>query len=395
MSTMSPSQRDVLLRAICASPSDDLPRLAYADWLEEHDDTARAEFIRVQLELARIDESHERQGALRQREQELLAAHGDAWEKETLAGTTAFALRDMWDVSIWRRGFPARVHVVNFEPFPTEADAFFGRVPAEEVLPMWDYDPEDVEATFGRLIAAPQVRWITGLKTKGRGYALDGLRFWFTSAHAPHLAQIDTHDCDYYGAQVADLIASAKKLTGLRWLDLSGNQIADEGVRLLARARHLAELRTLRLGIDAGDATNDLTPEGLRHLGKSRHLNRLEVLDLDGNEEVGSQGALILAGSPIAASLRDLNLSGCSIRDDGVIGLAVSPRLRGLRRLNLSYNNLSDEAAQVLAGSPYLVNLVCLTLEETDDPSSRPHITARGREVLRQRFGRSVRGLRP
>jgi uncharacterized protein (TIGR02996 family) len=34
------------LRAICTAPSDDAPRLAFADWLDEHGDAARAELIR-------------------------------------------------------------------------------------------------------------------------------------------------------------------------------------------------------------------------------------------------------------------------------------------------------------------------------------------------------------
>ena len=40
------------LRTIIDAPDDDGPRLVYADWLEEHGETARAEFIRVQCELA-------------------------------------------------------------------------------------------------------------------------------------------------------------------------------------------------------------------------------------------------------------------------------------------------------------------------------------------------------
>jgi len=41
------------LRAILEAPDDDGPRLVYADWLEERGEEARAEFIRVQVELAR------------------------------------------------------------------------------------------------------------------------------------------------------------------------------------------------------------------------------------------------------------------------------------------------------------------------------------------------------
>ena len=44
-----------LLAAVKAQPSDDLPRLVMADWLDEHGEEARAEFIRVQCEMKRGD----------------------------------------------------------------------------------------------------------------------------------------------------------------------------------------------------------------------------------------------------------------------------------------------------------------------------------------------------
>ncbi|MBY0456405.1 MAG: TIGR02996 domain-containing protein, partial [Gemmataceae bacterium] len=53
------SDRDALLAAIRANPDEDTPRLAFADWLDEHGDEAdraRAEFIRVQCELARHED---------------------------------------------------------------------------------------------------------------------------------------------------------------------------------------------------------------------------------------------------------------------------------------------------------------------------------------------------
>src|SRR5688572_22800889 len=44
-----------ILAAIAAHPDEDTPRLAYADWLDEHDRHARAEFVRVQVEIARVE----------------------------------------------------------------------------------------------------------------------------------------------------------------------------------------------------------------------------------------------------------------------------------------------------------------------------------------------------
>lgn len=44
--------QDAFLADIIEHPDDDTPRLIYADWLEDHDQPERAEFIRVQCELA-------------------------------------------------------------------------------------------------------------------------------------------------------------------------------------------------------------------------------------------------------------------------------------------------------------------------------------------------------
>lgn len=48
-----PTEGDMLLRDICAHPADDAPRLIFADWLDEHGQLERAEFIRVQCEISR------------------------------------------------------------------------------------------------------------------------------------------------------------------------------------------------------------------------------------------------------------------------------------------------------------------------------------------------------
>jgi uncharacterized protein (TIGR02996 family) len=43
-----------LLRSVLQSPQDDSARLVAADWLEEHGESEHAEFIRLQLELAKL-----------------------------------------------------------------------------------------------------------------------------------------------------------------------------------------------------------------------------------------------------------------------------------------------------------------------------------------------------
>lgn len=47
------TEQEAFTLAIVTDPLDDTPRLVYADWLDEHGDALRAEFIRVQIELSR------------------------------------------------------------------------------------------------------------------------------------------------------------------------------------------------------------------------------------------------------------------------------------------------------------------------------------------------------
>jgi uncharacterized protein (TIGR02996 family) len=94
MTTAILTAGDMLFQAILEDPRDDDLRLIYADWLDEHGEGDRAEFIRVQVELALVEAiEHDCSNelafsettcpacgawvtaeALRQREGELLAA---------------------------------------------------------------------------------------------------------------------------------------------------------------------------------------------------------------------------------------------------------------------------------------------------------------------------------
>src|SRR5258708_33957280 len=72
------SREAAFLEAIAADPDNDALRLIFADYLDERDDP-RGEFIRVQVELAGMDEDDARRKELRRREQALLAAHEEQW----------------------------------------------------------------------------------------------------------------------------------------------------------------------------------------------------------------------------------------------------------------------------------------------------------------------------
>lgn len=91
---MTTAMHDGFLQDIIEHPDDDFPRLAYADWLNDQGDEARAEFIRVQCKLAKIGECLADYSlglscccrfccgggiTLRRRERELLKANFGAW----------------------------------------------------------------------------------------------------------------------------------------------------------------------------------------------------------------------------------------------------------------------------------------------------------------------------
>src|SRR5262245_46514164 len=91
---------------------DDRSRLVFADWLDERGDPDRAEFIRLQVELANWVADLDRRTALKAREQELLERHAREWLGE---------LSSFCRSCRYRRGLPhVTADVIVF--FPTSAE---------------------------------------------------------------------------------------------------------------------------------------------------------------------------------------------------------------------------------------------------------------------------------
>src|SRR5437762_1706115 len=73
------SAEQAFLQEIVEDPDDDAVRLIYADWLEDHGNAPRAEFIRTQIELAGMKEDDPRREDFAAREADLLAEHEAEW----------------------------------------------------------------------------------------------------------------------------------------------------------------------------------------------------------------------------------------------------------------------------------------------------------------------------
>jgi uncharacterized protein (TIGR02996 family) len=92
------------LEAIRESPDEDSLRLIYADWLQDHDECDRAEFIRIQCELDPIRHRLEdnRVEVHRTREGDLLRQHRERWLAELVQ---LLGHHQYYPGVIFRRGF--------------------------------------------------------------------------------------------------------------------------------------------------------------------------------------------------------------------------------------------------------------------------------------------------
>jgi uncharacterized protein (TIGR02996 family) len=104
---MSPD--NPFLRALLAQPDDDTLRLAMADWLDENGQPARAEFIRVQVELAAGVSDTTRRRELERRQRDLLVFHETEWVSP-LARVLG-CKPGVWGGWVFRRGFVEYFHL--------------------------------------------------------------------------------------------------------------------------------------------------------------------------------------------------------------------------------------------------------------------------------------------
>lgn len=147
------TDREALLAAIIANPDDDLPRLLYADCIEEsYGEIERAEFIRVQCELARMSEGMQRPPSmagvemiipgtecLLRRERELIGSPRFDGDTVTSDNYVQWAIQscasfDLLSIGYqWRRGFIEHVKCPAAD-WTAHADAILAAHPVLEVM---------------------------------------------------------------------------------------------------------------------------------------------------------------------------------------------------------------------------------------------------------------------
>lgn len=328
-----------LLAAIVAHPREDTPRLAYADWLDDHGDADRARFIRLQYEIEKLPPIGAKASKAKKEEEALLKKHETRWLGE-LAGLARKC--------IFRRGFVEMVRV-SVAQFLAHAGQLF------DFAPIRDVRIEGIGERMAELVASPHF---------GRAEALG-----FNAYIGDQLG---------VGNRLEVLLASPK-LTTVRRLEWAMSNLGGAHVEQIAKCPYLGSVVHLDL------SSNPCNDTGLRAVAHSDCLPALASLNLWGGSYLTVDGVRNLLDSPLADRLEHLVCAWLRTGDNLARAFAGAPKLKRLLSLDLSDNLITDVGAKALAESPHLGALQRLTLR-----GHRKTLTATGRDALKARFGKEA-----
>jgi uncharacterized protein (TIGR02996 family) len=368
------STERALYQGVLDAPDDAAPRLVFADWLEEHGQPERAEFIRVQLAQEGEPELSPRWRELEKRSRALLKGRARKW---------APAADDLAWEPWFRRGFVESV-CTTARGFADRPDELFARAPLRSLRITVGNEPGDVLA---RRFQSPVLRRLRHLYLSselthaefaalaGSPYAdgLTGLGFGHWVPRSLSLREV------YQSGRLKRV--ESFQLDGFRAF---GGESVIQDLAASPLARQLVRLKAVR----------PWAPEEVQALVESPalgNLRSLQLMNYYGGGCTGPQIARLLAGSALLPRLHTLALKSTRIGnplgprpgDDTARSLARSPGAAGLRVLDLGDTTVSDAGARALLESPHLGGLWWLGIRRGG--LSRPMLTA-----LRRRFGRHV-----
>jgi uncharacterized protein (TIGR02996 family) len=339
------SDHEAFMRTIVESPEDDAPRLVYADYLQEHGEADRAEFIRIQCELARTPEYESHYAQLWDRESELLTLHREEWE-------LAIPIKQAF-----RRGFVEHLTLTDSE-FMTYLPRLVDKVPISEL------HFQNFPLSMQPFLGARLVEHIRGIELIGIG----GI-----PAHIVDFGPIEIGNIKRLTARANRInplmvprVTELLRLTDLEYLDLSDNPLHIEGVARLAQWESMKKLSVLRLNqMDAEiNYANRMRAPGIAEMADSPLLGQLKRLEIRG-QMIGDGGLRSLARSPYFQQLEWLDLSENDIGAIGTSGLeefCQSGRFPHLKALRLKDNLLESLGVEELLNWQHLPQLRLLDL---------------------------------
>lgn len=363
------SMRAELTREARRSPDDALPPLVLADYLEREGDS-RAEYLRWSHTATRSEVDSERAQA-RATLQTLLDEHEPDWSRPlpnkanwwcwSAAGIDAVEMpagcglepeavlgqHPVHDLALsdLQGGLPR-----DWKGWTRELSAF--RLRAGAIGDMG----------LSRIIAAGEWPWLERLDLRASGAGpsatlelskrgtLDKLRSLDLSWSPAWGDRSLTHLCEHGAPELVTL-------------NIGHSNITAQGITQFLAGDPFPKLEHLALVTTSATwrfATSGLTAMAAA-LSSSPLLPRLVSLDLSG-WKLGPDAWSDLASSGRASSLTDLALARCSLGTDGTGILREGHALSGVRRINVSFNGLAPSSIRLLANSPMANALVELDL---------------------------------
>ena len=278
------SDEDALLAAIAAHPDEDTPRLAYADWLDEHDRPIRAEFIRLQIEVARVETLPRiilnRHVDLFRRQQELLDNHRD----ELLGPLAVLPLRTKDE---FYRGFVSEVTLHGYM-FHKHRHLLAAARPLPRVVIEDRVDHIREVLGFRRPMVFPdeQPQIVAAFRTAPDEVDEEDeadFRQYVESGHVDlypfvwsRLTELDISGCHLGDANATALLRS-ESFPALADLDISANDLTDNAVMNLLCSGLPPQLKRLILG---GNPIGDAGAIALAERWPTGDADKLEHLNL-------------------------------------------------------------------------------------------------------------------
>jgi uncharacterized protein (TIGR02996 family) len=344
------SDDEAFLAAICETPNDDVPRLVYADYLEEHDQPERAHFIRLQCELAQLNDQHPDWDRLVREEKQLRDRFEVAWSIPKLRGVQHF-----------NRGFIEVIQTSAEWLLDCPASAF-RYVPLRELrLVTMDRFVDQVS----RLELLDRVEILTlnnnSLGSRGR------LEQLLQRRPLTRIQRLELRNCLLWPDSIS-VLANSSQASRLHTLDLSGNPVGNVGMDYLAQSqmRRLHSLIIRGDELDQRECLNEQSAETLADV--SCHLKELRYLDW-GDQYINDRGLQMLAASKNFLHLEQLRVPFNEIgtaNDSALIALFRSEHLMRLQELDFSGNGLGEEGAAALLRWPGLKRGALVELRECE-----------------------------
>lgn len=335
------SDHDGFLRAIVDSPEDDLPRLVFADWLEERGEGDRAEFIRAQCALAHCEEGdgRDRLEAIAHR---LLRGGRRAWAPAVVREKAA-----AWE---FERGFVSAIKIKS-EAFLEAGEGLRAAAPIRRVDLIGLGESEFEE--FAWLAEAGVLAGLDSLDLSG----MHPFARWEIERRRaePFIMALAGAGIGAFGAgeAVASTMLQTWKRRGVPLPGLAVGRREIAWSTLILAISWMEDRHCLRWA-----RTRSVTPGRFFGTALGARLNGLEGLYLEETPASDpwrpSLGAADdLPGGLPARTLRELALRNCRLRPGDLRNLLATPRLAGLVRLELLDRYGLADWSELFDGEPH------------------------------------------